>query len=268
MKFKVQKRDHPQLKRYSDDEIKVARTLASRVMEEFGSFIKAIVLFGSAACKEGKSRPGDIDILVVVNDLNMVLTGEAVETYRVIMERLARDTSERLHITTLKLSNFWDYLRLGDPIAINMLRDGIALVDTGIFDPMQALLYMGRIRPTYESIWTYYSRAPATLQNSRWHVLQATLDLYWVVIDAAHAALMKHGHIPPSPNHVAEMLQDKLVKEKILEKKYVGDMKNFYSIAKKIMHRDIKDISGPEFETHYKQAQNFVKRMKKIIDAS
>ena len=267
MKFKVEKRDNPNLTRYSDEDIKIARALASKVMEEFGSFIKAVVLFGSAARKTGISPKHDIDVLVIVNDLNMVLAGEAVETYRVIMEKLVRDTSDRLHITTLKLSNFWDYLRLGDPIAINMLRDGIALVDTGIFDPMQALLYMGRIRPTFESIHTYYSRAPSTLQNSRWHVLQATLDLYWAVIDSAHAALMKQGHIPPSPNHVGDYLEEHLVRKKILEAKYAKTMDNFYKLAKQIMHREIKQINGKEFEAYFAQADDFVKRMKKIIEA-
>ncbi len=236
-------------------------------MEEFGSFIKSVVLFGSAARKLGTAKPGDIDILVVVNDLNMVLSPEAVETYRVIMERLVQETSTRLHITTLKLTNFWDYIRLGDPIVINILRDGVALIDTGIFDPMQALLYMGRIRPTYESIWTYYSRAPSTLINSRWHILQATLDLYWAVIDSAHAALMKHGEIPPSPNHVADMLDEKLVRNSILERKYVAMMRDFYSLAKRIMHREVRDVTGLQFETYFKHADEFVKRMKKIIDA-
>tara|TARA_Y100000310_G_scaffold325725_1_gene389624 strand:- start:3333 stop:4139 length:807 start_codon:yes stop_codon:yes gene_type:complete len=266
LNFKIDNRKNPHLSKYSNDEIKVARKLASRIMEEFGVFIKAIVLFGSAARKTGNAKPGDIDVLVVVNDLNTLMTGEVVETYRVIMERLVRDTSEKLHVTTLKLSNFWDYIRQGDPIAINMLRDGVALVDTGIFDPMQALLYMGRIRPTYESIWTYYSRAPNTLVNSRWHLLQATIDLYWAVIDASHAALMKHGEIPPSPNHVGDMLTNTLVKEKLLEKKYAKIMIDFYVLAKRIMHREVKDITGPQYESYFKQAQDFVKRMKKIID--
>jgi|TARA_B100002003_G_C14128653_1_gene542868 uncharacterized protein (UPF0332 family)/predicted nucleotidyltransferase len=266
VKFKIERRDHPQVKRYSSEEIKIARKLADRILEEFGSFVKSIVLFGSAARAQGKSKPGDVDVLVIVNDLNMVLSGEAVETYRVIMERLVRDTSDRLHVTTLKLSNFWDYVRLGDPLAINILRDGVALIDTGIFDPMQALLYMGRIRPTYEAIFTYYSRAPATLANSKWHVLQATLDLYWAVIDAAHAALMKHGEIPPSPAHVADMMEKTLVKDNLIEKRYVTTMKDFYVLAKKIMHRELKEVTGKQFDQYYKLSEDFVKRIKKIIE--
>ena len=207
MEFRIQQRENPNKNNYSKEEFDTAYRFAKKVYKEFGNFIKAIVLFGSAARKTGSGK-GDIDILVVVNDVTTVITGEMVEAYRVIMERLVNETSQRLHVTTLKLTNFWEYIRKGDPIGINLLRDGVSLVDSGFFDPLQALLYQGRIRPTWESVWTYFSRAPQTLHNSKWHILQATIDLYWAVIDAAHAALMKIGEIPPSPGHVADMLEE------------------------------------------------------------
>jgi len=81
----------------------------------------------------------------------------------------------------MTLSSFWEYVRAGDPVVINILRDGLALVDSGFFDPLQALLFRGRIRPSQEAINNYYARAPTTLNNSMWHVLQATVDLYWAV---------------------------------------------------------------------------------------
>jgi len=110
------------------------------------------------------------------------------------------------------MTSFWEYIRNGDPIAINILRDGVALIDTGFFEPLQVLLRRGRIRPTQESIWLYFIRAPNTLHNSKWHILQATLDIYWACVDACHAALMKIGETPPTPEHVADLLEDKLVK--------------------------------------------------------
>ena len=157
-------------------------------------------------------------------------------------------------------------MRIGDPVGINILRDGFALLDTGFFDPLQALLRKGRIRPTPESVWTYFSRAPRTLHNSKWHILQATLDLYWAVIDSAHAALMKVGEIPPSPDHVADMLEERLVKPKLIEKRYTEIMKKFYEIQKKIMYRETKEISSKDFEEYYREASSFVARMEEFIN--
>ena len=124
----------------------------------------------------------------------------------------------------------------------------------------------GRIRPTSESIWTYYIRAPNTLHNSKWHLLQATIDLYWGVIDAAHAVLMKHGEIPPTPEHVADLLEQKLVKKKLLEEKYVTTMRHFYKLMKMITHREVKEITGEEYDRYYKHADEFVRRMREFIE--
>jgi len=262
--FRIKPRKNPLIRNYSQGELNIAREFAKKVCKEFGVFIKAVVLFGSTAKHKHKTR-GDIDVLVIINDLTITLSAEVVETYRVIMEKMISTTSVRIHLTTLKLTNFFDYVKRGDPIGINILRDGIALYDTGFFDPLQALLYQGRVRPTWESIWTYYARAPVTLKNSRWHLLQACIDLYWAVIDSAHAVLMVQGQIPPSPDHIADMLNKHLVKKRLLPAKYAKTMTEFYTLQKDIEHRRIKEISGPEYEHYYKKASDFVNHMKKLV---
>jgi len=170
-------------------------------------------------------------------------------------------------VTTLTFTAFWEFVKVGDPLIINILRDAMPIFDTGFFTPLQKLLIQGRIRPTMESVWTYFSRAPKTLVNSRWHLLQATVDLYWACIDAAHAALMNMGEIPPSPDHIADMLYEKLVKPKKLNKHYIHVFNNFYKIQKMIEHREISKITGQEYDRYYKEAEEFIKEMEKLIDS-
>jgi predicted nucleotidyltransferase len=271
MEFKVKQRRHPNLPRYATSDLALAQKFADSLKKELGEFVKSIVLFGSAA-RAVEHKPAntahahDVDVLVVVNDITTMMSPEVVEAYRVITENTAAKTSARLHITTMKLTSFWEYMRNGDPVAINMLRDGVPLYDVGIFEPMQMLLFQGRIRPTKESIWNYYARAPATLANANWHVLQAALDLYWAVIDAAHAALMKVGEIPPSPDHVAGLIDSKLVKAGLVPKRYTDVMKFFYELSKKITHREIAEIPGKKYDEYKELAQDFVNAMKKVIE--
>ncbi len=265
MKFDIPKKEHPNLEHYYKEDIDTAYKFANEIYKELGSLIRAVVLFGSTA-RRTKGPGGDIDVLVIIDDLMLNMSPELVEAYRLIVQKAIVKISTRLHITTMRFTSFWEYMRNGDPIAINLLRDGVALIDSGFFDPMQALLKRGRIRPTQESIWTYYTRAPNTLHNSKWHLLQAVIDLYWAVIDAAHAALMKIGEIPPTPEHVADMLEQKLVKRKLLEHKYVTIMRNFYRLMKMVTHREIVEIKGEEFDRYYKIAEDFVHRMRKIIE--
>ncbi|MBT3298411.1 hypothetical protein HN385_05780 [archaeon] len=264
MEFKIGKKVNENVNLYPTEDLKIANHFTNKLSKELGNFLAASVLFGSGARKQS-TNVSDIDILIIGDDLEFKMTREFVETYRIIIENLIAKTSIRLHITSMTLSSFWDYARAGDPVVTNILRDGVSLYDLGFFKPLQSLMKNGKIRPSEESVWRYFSRAPRTLTNSRWHLLQATLDLYWAVIDSAHAALMKHKQIPPSPDHAAEMLNKVFVKNRLLEPKYVETMNRFYKISKMITHREIKEIKGQEYELYYKEAADFVMRMKKLI---
>lgn len=267
MDFKIEKREQFTEPSYPPDDYKLAQKFADAVKRELGvEFLKAVVLFGSTARGEKTVSERDIDILMIINDLTIILNPEVVSAYRVIVEKTASNISRRLHITTLKLTNFWDYLRNGDPLIINMLRDGVALHDVGFFMPAQSLLFQGRIRPTKESIWGYFVRAPATINNSEWHVLQATLDLYWAVIDAAHAALMKVGEVPPTPAHVADLIEKKLTTKGLAPKRAAKIMEFFYKLSKQITHRELTKISGKDYETYKTEAQQFIEQMKKVVE--
>src|SRR3989344_2542423 len=236
MEFKIYKKENENIHRYPTDDVKVAQKFAQELKNELGDFMLSAVVFGSSARKEATPE-SDIDVLVITDDTRFQLSEALIEGYRLIVEKLVIRTSPKLHITSMTFTSFWEYTKAGDPVVVNILRDGVALIDTGFFEPLQILLKNGRIRPTEESIWRYFGRAPQTLLNSKWHVLQATLDLYWAVIDAAHAALMRAKEVPPTPEHVADMLDHTFVKHKQLEKKYVETMRNFYLLSKKITEK-------------------------------
>jgi uncharacterized protein (UPF0332 family)/predicted nucleotidyltransferase len=268
VEFEIHKRKNQLADSYSKEAIDYAFQFSKKAYKEFAKFIKIIALFGSTARKlqEG-GKTGDIDVLVVVDDVSIVIDQEFAEAYRIIMERIVAEVApKKLHITTLKFTSFWEYARAGDPVAINILRDGIPIIDTGVFEPLQILLHQGRIRPSAESMWTYFNRAPMTLNNSKWHIKQGVLDLYWAVIDSAHAALIKVGEIPPSPSHVGDLLQEKLVAKGLLDKKYPLIAKRFYALSRTILHGEAIELQGRQFDEYYREAQDFVNEMKRIVE--
>ena len=264
MQFTLQKTQNENIQKYPTDDIRLAQEFAQRLKNELGDFLVAVVIFGSAARQSG-SKKSDIDVLVIGDDTSFQLTQALIEAYRVIIENVIASTSGRMHVTSMTFTSFWEYVRAGDPVAVNILRDGVALIDTGFFNPLQQLLKQGRIRPSEESIWRYFGRAPRTLVNSRWHVLQATLDLYWAVMESAHAALMQRGVIPPSPEHAADLLHEKLVKTRLLEPQYAETMRRFYRISKMITHREIKEIRGVEYDSYLREASDFVERIRRLL---
>lgn len=266
MDFKIPKKEHWNIKKYGTEEYNLTRRLSDVLLKELKGMLNSVVLFGSSARAEKTLHQKDIDVLLIVNDVSIIFTPEVSETFRIIIEKASARISNRFHINTIKLSNFWDYMRSGDPIGINMLRDGVPLFDTGIFEPAQQLLFQGRIRPSKEAVWVYWARAPNTIQNSQWHILQGVVDLYWAAIDSAHAALMRIGEIPPTPSHVPDMLDEKFVKAGLLDKKYVSIMKELHKTAKMIAHREIRELSGDTYDNYLKETQEFVKRMRNIIE--
>ncbi len=265
MEFNVPKQDNPNAKAYNKEELTLAYRFASQIHREFGDFLKAVVLFGSTA-KHIVNKRGDVDLLIVVDDVTVTPTEELVEAYRIIVEKIVTQISPRLHITTIKLTTFWEYIRAGDPIGMNILRDGVALLDTGFFDPLRALLIRGRIRPSEEAVWTYFARAPRTLHNAKWHVLQAVIDMYWAVVDAAHAALMMIGETPPSPDHIGAILEERLVRPNHLSPKYAKTVSKLYLLQKKILYREIREIKGQELDALLVEAQQFVEKIDELIN--
>src|SRR3989344_9495197 len=115
MEFKVERRPRPNVEKYTRENYDIAYKFAEKAFKEFGTFVKAIILFGSMTkqTKESSSSPegdvGDIDVLLIVDDLSIELRPEVVQTYRIIIQKMIADISPKLHVTTLKLTSFWEY---------------------------------------------------------------------------------------------------------------------------------------------------------------
>ena len=88
MKFEIKRGSHPNLVNYPNDDIALAKSFSKKIQSEFGEFLKTVVLFGSSARKKHRHPKGDIDVLVVVDDLTIKMTREVIEAYRLIIERI------------------------------------------------------------------------------------------------------------------------------------------------------------------------------------
>ena len=263
--FKVQKKVRKNIPYVAKEDLDISREFAKRVYKEFGTFISGLMLFGSST--QGQKKPkSDIDILIIIDDVHVYLSKEILETYKIIVERAILNISTKIHVQSMKLTSFWEYTRAGDPVAINMLRTGIALIDTGFLEPLQHLLEEGRIRPSKESVFTYFQLSYDSLSKANTSSLNSIIELYWAAINASHSALMSLNIIPPSPQFVPNYLNEHLIKNKLLDKKYVSVMEDIYILAKRIMHREVKEISGKEYDKHHKDVTDFVAVMRKIIE--
>lgn len=262
MEFSIQKKRKKSAQDIDENTLNQAYKFTSEIQSEMGDIIKAVTLFGSAARK--KADVNDIDILVILDDASYNFTPELVRTYKIILNNVTQKINPKIHATTMNFTSFWEYLRVGDPISLNILRDGYPLMDTGIFEPMQQLLSQGRLKPSEEAQWGYFQRAPQNLHKAQMGILQSVLDLYWAVIDSAHATLMSIQEAPPSPAHVADVFEEKIEGTKLI-KTGSKTIRKFYGYSKKITSKKITHISGKEYDNLAKEANYFVDQVEQYL---
>ena len=252
----------------SDRDYKIAYDFAAKVYKKFGPVVLSVVLFGSAAKATAKPE-SDIDIIIIIDNVSMVWDEEVISWYREELFKIIKADPNRdlLHINTVTLSAFWDNIKSGDPAIINMLRYGVALVDLGFFEPLKYLLIQGRIRPTAEAVYTVLTRVPWHLLRARVKTLSAIDDMYWAMVDSAHAALMVRNQIPPSPEHVPALLNEVFVRNKKLEKHFVDWYAELYELAHAIKNNKVQRISGEDYEKWFKRASQFTQVMEQLAKA-
>src|SRR3989344_9277853 len=247
-----------------DTDYKIAYDFATKAYQQFREVIKSIALFGSVS--KGIPKPkSDIDIIIIVDDCTILWDEELIAWYREELAKLVakQNYKKHIHINTVTLSTFWKQIKEGDPVAINVLRYGEPLIDYGgFFNPLKVLLRRGKIRPTPEAIYIALNRAPMHLSRSKFALLGAVEGMYWAMVDSAHAAIMMSGHIPPSPEHIYDMIKKTLPR---VSRRCVEDFKEMYLIAHQISHGNIKNIGGKQLDDLRKKSENFVNEMKKEI---
>lgn len=250
-------------------EKEIAMDFAVKVHQRFDRLIKSSVLFGSQVRGES-TVDSDIDIIFIIDDASINWDMELVSWYREELSKLVSADShgKDIHINSIRLTSWWRDVMYGDPVVINILRYGEALIDSGgFFNPIKALLIQGKIHSTPEAVYSALQRSPAHLARSRSAELGAIEGVYWSMVDAAQAALMMAGKVPPSPEHLPEMLSETFVSKGVLDISYVRALKEIYVLHKSISHGQVTNIKGAEIDKWQDTAEKFLSQSTKIIDS-
>ncbi|MDP2628829.1 MAG: nucleotidyltransferase domain-containing protein [Nanoarchaeota archaeon] len=249
------------------DESEIAMDFAIKVYKRFDKIIKSVILFGSTV-KKTSIVGSDIDIIILIDDVSIKWTQELIAWYREELDKILRVNpyKRNLHINTIKLSTWWEDLIKGDPVVLNVLRNGEAMIDfAGFFEPLKSLLIQGKIRATPESIYNLLQRAPTHLLQSKAYELGSIEGLYWTMIDSAQAALIAANVQPPSPEHIAQNLKETFVSNRRLDMKYVLWYRDLLVLHKKISHGEISDLKGVEIDEWQERTEQFLSEMIKLV---
>lgn len=155
----------------------------------------------------------------------------------------------------------------GDPVVVNVLRYGEAIIDlAGFFEPLKYLLLQGKIKSTPEAIYSCLQRAPQHMLRSRASEMGAVEGLYWAMVDSAHAALISANIPPASPEHIPADLKAVFVDAGKLKMKYVIWYRDLFMLHKQIVHGETTDLKGVEIDMWQERTQEFLKVMAELVN--
>lgn len=256
----------PTLKLKTENEI--AMDFAVKVYKKFNNVVKSIVLFGSTT-KQSATPGSDIDIMVLIDDVSIKWDQELIAWYREELEKIIETSPYKkdLHINSIKLSTWWEDLMRGDPVILNILRYGEAMIDAGsFFNPIKQLLIQGKIKSTPEAIYSCLQRAPMHFARSKASELGAIEGLYWTMVDSSHAALIAANVLPPSPEHIPGELKINFVNSGKLKMKYVEWFRELNALHKKITHGEITDLKGIQIDDWQIKTEDFLRTMAQLVN--
>ena len=249
------------------EENDIARDFAVKVYKKFDKLIKSVILFGSST-KQEKVLGSDIDIVILIDDASVKWDQELIVWYREELDKLIRANPYRtsLHINTIKLTTWWNDFIRGDPLILNILRDGEAMLDiAGFFNPLKHLLIEGKIKATPEAIYSCLQRAPIHIARSKAATLSSIEGLFWSMVDSAHAALIAANASPESPEHIPRDLKQIFIDSGKLKPKYVEWYKELLVLHKEINHNRVTALRGVEIDEWQSKAEEFLNMMAKLV---
>ena len=251
------------------ERIRVAEEFAKELIKKFKKSVKSVVIYGSTA-RGAFNEKSDIDVFIIMDDTELEKEPSPALKDSIWNDILsiASKTDKRITVQSyMFLTEFWDNLRMVEPVLLSILRDGIVVYDTGVFMPAKRMLERGMISITREAIDKKVSSAPEFVKFAYGKLKSPAHYIEQAMAYAGNAALMSYGEYPTNKERVPELLERTFVERGLLEKKYVKYAEDIHKFAKKVEHmndKEVADLAG-ELGKHVKMADEFVERMLKLI---
>ncbi len=254
--------------------LRVAEIHKSLVLQKFEKYVVSYVIGGSLVRGEA-IKTSDVDVFLIINDTDVKRMPrlELRDRLRSIIYQYIGEASalagvkNNLSPQVWLLTDFWNDVKDANPIIFTFIRDGIPIYDRHTFMPWKALLKMGKLKPSPESIDMFMSMGDRTVERVKRALLELVIgDIYWSVITPSQALLMLYGLPPPSQKQtVSEMKRIFCTKEKMLEKKYIDILEEIViKYYKGYEHEKIKEVSGKEVDKLLKNTEDYLKRIKEL----
>lgn len=249
-----------------------AEKFKERALEKHEEDIKAIIGTGSVTRNEFSSE-SDLDVTVFIDDTHEDMDKEKKEKIEEDLKEVAegcgktKNGNKILHVQPpWTITEYWDMMRRGSPVAHSWTQDAVALYDDGFFEPIQRLYKMGKFPATRKSAEKRMSKVPKRINRAeRMKVLIVAKDVYYAMLNSLQAIIVYMGEEAPAPKQLAEIARENLVERDLLEEKYIEQYEEVYSIHKDVERNEIDEMEGEKVDEYLEMAREFIGEMQKLM---
>lgn len=249
--------------------IEIAEKFTKKLVEKFKKQLKSVIIYGSTATKKFHEK-SDLDIFLIMDDtLSDKEISPAVkdDIWNQIL-KIAQDVNPMITVQSFMfLTEFWDNVRLAEPVVISILKSGIVVYDVGIYMPAKRMVERGKISLTKEAIDKKISAAPEFVKISFQKMKSIGHYLEQAMANAGNAGLMLMGHYPVKKEEVPKYIKEIFVDQKIIESKYYEYADKIQKLAKKVEHVPDKEVYkyGKDLGEALKMCDEFVFKMQDLV---
>ncbi|MEM5815119.1 MAG: nucleotidyltransferase domain-containing protein [Candidatus Aenigmatarchaeota archaeon] len=233
----------------------------NEIRKRFGEVVKSVLIFGSVA--KGEIKPtSDADILVILDD---TVRKTSLDIDRIKEEITVVSFSYKdLHVQTIYLTEFWQWIKFGSPEIVNYLKYGLVIYDTGFIKPIQRMLEMGLLPPSDETVKVKVRSAEIRLERIKEGLRSLIFDLRYCGSDIIQAAVMYTYKVQPDPKEIKVYLK-KMIEEGKLEEEWLNKWEELNELWKNIEHKSVKNVNGEYLQKALILAEGIIERFKKFV---
>lgn len=253
--------------------LRVAEIHKSMVMKKFEKYVISYVLAGSLIRGQA-TEESDVDTFVVIDDTDVtrMTAAELRSRLRNMIWGMSEEAGQvagvrnKLNVQIYILTEMWDSIRSANAVIFTFLRDGVPLYDRGMFQPWKMLLKQGKIVPTPEAVDSYIKSGKQILDRTKFKLKEIALeDFFWSCLTPSQGVLMMAGIPPTDPKETPSAMREHLVKNNLLEEKWVKILEDILQLRKDIEHGKIKDVTAKQVEETFNNAEKFLERLDKLV---
>lgn len=254
-------------KEFVTDSARKAKQFAALVRDKFGKYIRTVLISGSIARSDFVGG-SDVDVYVIFDDTatDKLFTPEMREgLYNQLCEIAAKlGKDPHVHVQLATVTEFIDGIRTANPIIFNFVRNGRPILDTGFFEPLKRMLYLGLIKPGRETVIQTFEAAMEYLDKVRTYHEWSVERMYKAVTWSANSMLMASGKEPVGVDFMVDAL-GALVSSQVLEPEHVKTLQDVVELQRLIEKGKAGDLKFETIADYYTRSKKFVGKAEQVV---